>query len=116
MSFTIYVQHANGSKYAYEVESYRDPVTRKPRQHRVYLGRVDLATNEIIPKKTKHENAAEETNKASLPQADSQTEALQSIRKVIDQFEEQNKALANAFDQMSEVLRNLSAAFKSQVH
>ena len=40
----------NGITYAYRQESYRDPETRKPRNTRTYLGRVNEETGEIIPK------------------------------------------------------------------
>ena len=40
----------SNTKYAYRSESYRDPVTKKPKSRRTYLGRVDPVTNEIIPK------------------------------------------------------------------
>lgn len=36
--------------YAYRSESYRDPVTKKPKSRRVYLGRVDPETKQNIPK------------------------------------------------------------------
>ena len=39
-----------GTVYALRSESYRDPVTKKPRNRKTYLGRVDPVTNMIIPK------------------------------------------------------------------
>ena len=39
-----------GYEYAYESVSYRDPVTKKPKSKRTYLGRVDPVTREILPK------------------------------------------------------------------
>lgn len=51
MTCTVYqTNKKTGVTYAYESESYRDPVTRKPKSRRVYLGRVDPETNKIIPK------------------------------------------------------------------
>ena len=44
---------ATGAKYAYRSESYRDPVTRKPRNRKEYLGRVDPETGEIRPKRAR---------------------------------------------------------------
>lgn len=40
----------SGSTYAYRSTSYRDPETGRPRSKREYLGRVDPATGEIVPK------------------------------------------------------------------
>lgn len=39
-----------GVVYAFRSESYRDPVTKKPKSRRTYLGRVDPVSKEIIPK------------------------------------------------------------------
>lgn len=41
-----------GTRYAYRSESFRDPDTGAPRSRREYLGRVDPATGEIVPKGT----------------------------------------------------------------
>ncbi len=51
MASTVYrTNKKTGTVYAYSCESYRDPVTKKPKSRRTYLGRVDPATNLIIPK------------------------------------------------------------------
>ena len=54
MSCIVYtINKKTNTKYAYRSESYRDPVTKKPKSRRTYLGRVDPVTNEIIPKAEK---------------------------------------------------------------
>ena len=65
MSFIIHVHHKkNNSVYAYSVENFWDPVAKKSRQHRTYLGKVSPDTGEIIPKKeTRH------MKKAEMPEA-----------------------------------------------
>ena len=51
MASIIYrTNHKTGAVYAYRSESYRDPVTKKPRNKRTYLGRVEPETKKIIPK------------------------------------------------------------------
>lgn len=51
MSSIIYItDKKSGRKYAYESFSFRDPQTKKPKTRRVYLGRIDPDTGEIIPK------------------------------------------------------------------
>ena len=40
----------NGTTYAYESRSFRDPETKKVRTKKTYVGRVDSITGEIIPK------------------------------------------------------------------
>ena len=50
MSSVVYQSGKNGTKYAYESESFRDLVTHKPKSKRKYLGRVDSDTGMIVPK------------------------------------------------------------------
>ena len=50
----VYItNNKTNTKQAYRSESYRDPITKKPKSRRTYLGRVDPVTNEIIPKAEK---------------------------------------------------------------
>ena len=51
MASTVIIKDPRtGYEYAYESVSYRDPVTKKPKSKRTYLGRVDPVTREILPK------------------------------------------------------------------
>ena len=51
MAYTAYqTNKKTGTVYAFSVESYRDPVTKKPKSHRTYLGRVDPVTKMIVGK------------------------------------------------------------------
>ena len=53
MSFTVYLTNKKtGVVYAYSQTAYRDPVTKKPKSKRTYLGRVDPVTKEIVPKES----------------------------------------------------------------
>lgn len=49
-SIVYHTDSKTGNKYAYESKSYRDPVTKKVKTKKTYLGRVDPVTDEIIPK------------------------------------------------------------------
>lgn len=60
----------NGAKYAYRSESYRDPVTRKPRNRKEYLGRVDPVTGEIIPKRSRTTQAPQDRDAAPIVAGD----------------------------------------------
>jgi len=48
MSYIIYLKKDKDHVYAYQATSYRDPVTRKPKSKRVYIGRVDPITHEFL--------------------------------------------------------------------
>lgn len=49
-SIVVIKDPRTGYEYAYESVSYRDPISKKPKSKRTYLGRVDPVTREILPK------------------------------------------------------------------
>ena len=119
MSSVVYQIGKNGTKYAYESESYRDPITRKPRSKRTYLGRVDPDTGMIIPKAENGKRNRSKTGKyeGQLPSdflqemqqqkhqiADLQNElsALKKHSKECDALILQMKQLITDFEKMSE--------------
>ena len=53
MACIVYQKHKNGSTYAYRSESFRSPKTGRPTSRRVYLGRVDPETGEILPQRAR---------------------------------------------------------------
>ncbi len=54
MSSVIYITNKKtGAQYAYESFSFRDPISKKPRTRRTYLGRVNPLTGKIVPKAEK---------------------------------------------------------------
>jgi len=80
--------------YAYESESYRDPITRKPKSRRSFIGRVDPVTKELLdPEKArrlkeKKERSSgkatvqEETNLKPLDSTLSSEEVIEELRQV----------------------------------
>ena len=54
MSCIVYqTDRKTGNVHAYSSASHRDPITKKVKTVKTYLGRVDPVTNEIIPKAEK---------------------------------------------------------------
>lgn len=49
-SIVYQTDRRSGTTYAYRSTSYRDPQSGRPKARREYLGRVDPATGEIVPK------------------------------------------------------------------
>ncbi len=48
MAFIVYQTNSKtGTVYAYSQEAYRDPVTKRPKSKKTYLGRVDPVTKEL---------------------------------------------------------------------
>ena len=67
MSCIVYqTDRKTGNVHAYSSVSHRDPVTKKVKTAKTYLGRVDPVTNEIIPKAkiAKYQKAFEAFKKA----------------------------------------------------
>ena len=58
MAYISLRKRENGSTYAYEVESYWCKKEKKPKSRQRYLGRLDDATGEIIPKRRSLEEKA----------------------------------------------------------
>lgn len=53
MSSIIYhTDKKTGNVFVYESVAYRDPITKKPRNKRTYLGKMDPISGELIPKAT----------------------------------------------------------------
>jgi hypothetical protein len=112
MSFVIHIKSKkNDAVYAYEVESFRDPVTKQTRQHRTYLGRVSPETGEIIPKKeTRHVKKGNSTQAVdSLPTgSNEQSLAINELSKRIDLLQAQNTAILTALKKIADAIANIT--------
>lgn len=105
----------NGSVYAYRSESYRDPVTKKPRSRRTYLGRVDPETKRIIPKGEKGKRNRSPVNApgdSSLPDdvremIKQQQELILSLQKEVELLHSRNGQLQKAINQIGEFVSRL---------
>lgn len=84
---------------AYESFSYRDPETKKPKTRRVYLGRVDPDTGELIPKAPKGKrnrsistNQRRQINEEAQQQIDALNEQVSSLKKDVLELSQKNQA------------------------
>ena len=95
MSCVVYLTNKkSGYMYAYESESYRDPITRKPKSRRSFIGRVDPVTKELLdPEKARRlkekterssgkATVQEETNLKPLDSTLSSEEVIEELRQV----------------------------------
>lgn len=100
MSSIIYItDKKTGNKYAYESFSYRDPDTKKPKTRRVYLGRIDPCTGELIPKAPKGKrnrsisnNQRRQINEEAQQQIDALREQVASLKKDVIALSQKNQA------------------------
>ena len=119
MSCIVYrTNPKTGVKYAYRSESYRDPTTKKPKNRREYLGRVDPETQKIIPKaedgkRNRSKLGVPNTNDDVMPKEVSdviaeQRNEIEHLHNVIDELREQQlqtkKALTKIRDAIDEQL------------
>ncbi len=99
MSCIIYqTNKKTGIKYAYKSESYRDPVTKKPRSKRTYLGRVDPITDEIIPKAETGKRNRAAISDTSIPdnvreELSDRNETIRILQEQVNTFETTLKSL-----------------------
>ena len=119
MACVVYqVDKRTGIKYAYSSESYWDKDKKQPRSKRTFLGRVDLETGEIIPKKTRGSLKAEETPHSAATDAEQQIDSLnkQLLEKdlIISDLRNELRNLSLKYDKAQKALEkinSLSAAF-----
>jgi len=117
MSSVVYQKNkSNGNVYAYESVSFRDPVSRKPKSRRTYLGRVDEATGLIIPKgeNGKRNRSKSEKYEQKLPDDFlNELELLKKqnadLQKEIEDLKRKNKAEAKIILQMKQLMENYEA-------
>ena len=103
MSYIVYKKNKkNGAIYAYRQESYRDPVTRKPRNTRTYLGRFDPETNTIIEK-------AERGNLKENSGADERNSSQETVRlqTLLTHRDEQIRILKEKLAEQEKQIRSL---------
>lgn len=96
MAFTLYrTNPSNGVTYAYRAESYRDPVTKKPKSRRTYLGRVDPETKLIIPKgsegKRNQSKLGDQPANGTMPVETA--DVIGKLRAEVDQLKKENSIL-----------------------
>lgn len=89
-----------GVVYAYLQTAFRDPVSKKPKSKRTYLGRVDPITGKIVPKETdgkrNRSKLGEEVFEFAQPSeesAQSDNEIITSQRRLIEKLTLENERL-----------------------
>lgn len=117
MASTVYrTNKKTGTVYAYSCESYRDPVTKKPKSKRTYLGRVDPATNLIIPKgepgtrnrsklgeKQKREEPAPELSKVVLMQR----EEIETLKNEVESLRTKMEGIQRKLSKMKNIMEEI---------
>lgn len=113
MSCIVYLTNKKtNTKYAYRSESYRDPVTKKPKSRRTYLGRVDPVTNEIIPKAAEGKRNRTPVGMHPVKDAESQANAAEHIqavefRRQVEILLDKQARLKKEVSEMDELIVNL---------
>ncbi len=107
MSFILHqTNKKTGVVYAFEVESYRDPETKKPKSRRTYLGRIDPVTNQLIPKSAE----PGKRNRSKLGQETSETEQVDSQMDILKHYNEKIDALNSKIQELEKQLKAANKA------
>jgi len=115
MSCIVYITNKNtNTKYAYRSESYRDPVTKKPKSRRTYLGRVDPETNEIIPKAANGKRNRTPVQSDSVGTASSSGISLQIVKSLQKQLDNLQKQQTRVMQEVSTV-NDLIAEIRKEI-
>lgn len=103
MAFIAYVKNKKtGAVYAYSQEAYRDPVTKRPKSKRTYLGRVDPVTHEIVEKAPEGKRNRTKLGEVIDPESNEPTaeisKLIQEQRTIIDQQRQQIEELTQKYN------------------
>ena len=109
MSFIFHqTNKKTGVTYAFEVESYRDPETKKPKSRRTYLGRIDPVTNQLVPKSTE----PGKRNRSKLGQHVAETEQSNGVMSILSQYNERINTLTKNMQELEKRLKASKKAMK----
>lgn len=104
MAFILHQKNKKtGVIYAFEVESYRDPETKKPKSRRTYLGRIDPKTNTLIPKSTE----PGKRNRSKVGQETSQTKQSNDLTGILNQYNGKIEALNIKIQELENQLKTM---------
>ena len=116
MSSIVYqTNKTTGTVYAYESESYRDPVTKKPKSRRKYIGRVDPDTKRIIPKaqEGKRNRSKSIDSYTVLPddvllEMKNQKEQIIKLQQQVDELSRRDKENTDLINKMKQLLADFN--------
>ncbi len=110
MSCIVYrTNKKTGVVYAYRSESYRDPITKKPKSKRTYLGRVDPETKEIVLKAEdgKRNRSKLGEHKTGEPTSENDNKVIKEQREIIEQQREELESLKKQVKENNKLLMKL---------
>ncbi len=113
-SIKYQVDSRSGNTYAYRVDSEWDPVSNKKVFKRVYLGRVDILTGNIIPKATEgkrnrsiSDKQIDKLDNKTKEGLNNQKELIQELKQSVEEL--QKKCLAG--EELANKLRTILAEY-----
>ena len=104
-----------GAIYAYESTSYRDPITKKPKTKRKYLGRVDPETGDIIPKADDGKRNRSPIGKQNDISDDHTQQVIKSLNERIINLEQSLSANTAASDALLKAITKAIAKYEETI-
>ena len=115
MSFIAhYHNKRSGVTYCYRVTSYRDPVTGKPKSHRVLIGKLD-ESGEMVPtqKRGRPRKADEDAVLGSDIVKALETKEVESLKRELLRLKEERQSFLDQIDSLKAENRSLRKAISS---
>ncbi len=112
MSCIVYMTNKkSGHVYAYESTSYRDPITKKPKSKRKYLGRVDPVTKEFITTSKNNAlpgqaNISKSADYISKEEMENLRNEVSLLREELAQFKKAQKETTSLIKTIEKVIHN----------
>lgn len=103
MSTIVKYKNQSGTIYAYEQESYYDPVTKSSRPRRKCIGKVDPVTGEIIPSAPKKEKARKNMTSSDDYEAlyRKASSELETVKEKLRKSEQENRRYSDLLSSLS---------------
>ena len=125
MSCVVY-QYRPSGVYAYKSVSYRDPVTKKPKSKREYIGRVDPVTKELLDPervaKWQEKRLKAAKSKETKPEtSDSEkksdySQALNELKELIIQQQNEYLEIRKMQEETQSVLKSIAKSIQDTLH
>lgn len=124
VSYMIYLKKDEHHVYAYQATSYRDPVTRKPKSKRVYIGRVDPTTHEFLnpedaqklnPSSTKGKDTTVQKEEKATSNASREINTIKELNKINKTIQSQQITL-DVIQKEQKEIRKLFEMIERAIH
>ena len=99
----------SGNTYAYSSRSYRDPDTGRVKTEKVYLGRIDPETGELIPKASHGKRNRSASDRQLELASEAAQERIKELEEKVKRLEERAALLESRIENATASMRAIAA-------